>query len=103
MNEQGQKPPTVEIVDLTSEDDSDPPNLSPLHHRAEDAPIVGSEDEDQTGEDQWESRSLYEDTLEELEDDRLVDMSEYSTQVQKSLRAFTHSTVACSSRRFLYP
>ncbi len=84
LNEQGQKTTAVEIVDLTSEDDSDPPNLSPLHHGAdEDAPIVGSEDDDQTGEDQWESRSLFEDALEELEDERLIDMGE---QIKHSRR-----------------
>lgn len=84
MNEHGQKTSTVEIVDLTSDDDSDPLNNS-LHRGAdEDAPIVGFEDEDQTGEDQWESGSLYEDALEELEDDQLDDMGK---QFTKSRRA----------------
>lgn len=79
MNAQGRKTTTVEIVDLTSEDDSDPSDLSQLDRGAdEDAPAVGYEEEGQAGEDQWESGSLYEDALEELEDERLVDMGEHS-------------------------
>lgn len=73
IDEQGQKASTIEIVDLTSEDDSDPPDLSSLHRGAdEDVPFFGFEDEEQSGEDQWESESLYEDALEELEDTDLL-------------------------------
>lgn len=104
LSEQGQKTTAVEIVDLTSEDDSDPPNLSPLHNGAdEDAPIVGSEDDDQTGEEQWESRSLFEDALEELEDERLIDMGEQIKHSQESPCVSAHSTVGFSSRRVLHP
>jgi len=83
MNEQEQVS-TVEIVDLTSENDSDPLELNTLHRGAdEDAPIVGFEDEDDTGEDHWESGSLYEDALEELEYDRLIDMGEQFTEARR--------------------
>ena len=102
MNEQGEKTPTVEVVDLTSDDDlqvvsdddSNPAGFTSLRPAVDEgAPFLASEDEDGTEQDQWESGSLYEDALEELEDDRLIDMGEHFTQ---SLRAF------CSLRRDVF-
>lgn len=103
INEQGQKASIIEIVDLTSEDDSDPPDLSSLHRGAdEDVPIFGFEDQEQSGEDQWESESLYEDALEELEDTDLLVEGEQFAQSKRACAHLAHSTVTCPSWRVLH-
>ena len=104
MDEHGQKISTVEIVDLTSEDDSDPPEVNLLHRGVdEDAPIVGFAEDDLDEEDQWESGSLYDDALEELEDDGLVDMGEQSTMSSRAYAHPAHFTVTCFSWRIMHP
>ena len=85
------KIPTVEVVDLTS-DEEPQTALNPLDRGAgDDASLDSAEDEEQTGDDQWESGSLYEDALEELEDDRLIDGGE---QVISLVAAYAHCSFA---------
>lgn len=77
----------VEIVDLTSDDESDTGFLTSLTRETTgDAPPLVIQDGEESGEDQWESASLYEDALDEVEDDRLFDVGEGSTKTHKHKR-----------------
>jgi len=95
--------PAVEIIDLTSDDESEDGFLSSLQREANrDAPVLGVEDEEEAGEDQWESESLYEEALEEMEDDRLFDAGEQPTQRHQLVHQMAHPYTRYSSRRLLH-
>ncbi|KAI9871607.1 MAG: NAD-dependent histone deacetylase sir2, partial [Pleopsidium flavum] len=81
------KTPTVEIIDLTSDEESENDFINPLKREANgDAPVLANEaEEEETGEDQWESESLYEDAIEEMEDDQLFDVVEDSCTLDEAL------------------
>jgi NAD-dependent histone deacetylase SIR2 len=79
------KGPSVNIVDLSSEDESDLEDALITHPRVNrpnganglDAPDA-SEDEDEDSENEdWEIESLFEDTLEEMGDEHLFDGGEH--------------------------